>query len=130
MHGVRPRAAAIHERGAELAQAGARVEDQERSGAVANLDARGVAAVSHGERPWRRDGAPRAPETDLHELGFARSRSERPLSGDLDIPSSPGLGQVCFIESSVPSRSCTLRRTAATTFGSRWAPAMPSMISS
>jgi len=31
----RPRAAAVHKRGPELAQACARVEDEERSGAVA-----------------------------------------------------------------------------------------------
>src|SRR5207237_4072870 len=66
--GERPRAAAVHERRAELAESRAGVEDEKRSGAVANLDTGGVAAVSHGERARRRDGATRAPETDLHSV--------------------------------------------------------------
>src|SRR2546421_583825 len=66
--GEGPRAAAVHERLAELAEARAGVEDEKRSGAVANLDARGIAAVAHGERAGRRDGDPGAPEPDLHRL--------------------------------------------------------------
>src|SRR5205814_9772535 len=104
IHREGPVVAAVHERGAELAKARARIEDEKRSRAVAHLDARGIVAIAHGQRPRCRDGPARAPETDLHELA-AWSRSERPVSGDFDMPSSPGFGHVCFIESSVHSRS-------------------------
>src|SRR5204863_386077 len=86
IHRERPVVAAVHQRGAELAEARARIEDEKRSRAVAHLDARGVAAVADGQRPRRRDGPARAPEADLHELA-AWSRSERPVSGDFDMPS-------------------------------------------
>src|SRR5438093_8135322 len=65
--GERPVTASVHEGRAELAQARAGVEDEKRSGAVANLDACGVAAVTHGERPRCWDGPACSPEADLHE---------------------------------------------------------------
>src|SRR5438105_3951310 len=64
--GKRPRAAAVHEGCAELAQPGASIKNEKRSRAVANFNARGVAAVAHRERTGRRDGPAGTPEPALH----------------------------------------------------------------
>src|SRR5207245_9668798 len=63
--GKRPRAAAVHEGCAELAKPGAGIKNEKRSGAVANFNARGVAAVAHRKGTGRRDGPTGTPEPDL-----------------------------------------------------------------
>ena len=52
---------------AELAHAGAGIDDHALSGRRAHLDARRLAAVSHGGRAGHRVTAPDPPEGDLHD---------------------------------------------------------------
>src|SRR5581483_9213798 len=50
----------------ELADAGAAIEDQQLASGGAHLDAGRIAAIAHRGPAGRRDGAPGAPEADLH----------------------------------------------------------------
>ena len=63
--------------------AGAAVEDDERAIVGAYLDAGGVAAVAHGARPRRRDGAAHAPESDFHAAPPTATGEGRGLFHDL-----------------------------------------------
>jgi hypothetical protein len=78
----------------------------------------------------------RATRFELFRCGTgaaAASRSARPplaASARLPIPSSPAFGHVSFSSSTVRSSSGRARWTAAMMAGSRWAPAIPSIISS
>src|SRR5262249_36749032 len=66
----------LQERLAELADTGARVEDEDVA-AAAHLHADGGAAIQRGAGTGRRDRAPRAAEGDLHRAVSSSSPSRR-----------------------------------------------------
>ena len=51
---------------AQAHQAGARVNDQPLAGIRANINARGIATVAHGVRPWDRIASAYSPKNRLH----------------------------------------------------------------